>query len=432
MIGHRGRSNLTGRKPNGITRKPPQTARINAAQSRPLTSMPQSNAISSQSSGMTARRLPGGEQHLREVLDSLMVVVVVVDVEGCINTLNAFARQAIERQGMSADDVIGTKLIKLPWITSPTQELLSVAIERAARGESVQLDQVVLVQGEQWIYYEVAVAPMHDGRKAINYLILSAVDVTERNLAEKQARDQQAELAHLERVQTMGHMASGLAHELNQPLGAIVNYAAACRQMIAEGVPNQLQINHGLECVVAEAKRAGEIIRRLRGFVQKQPAHSIAMDVNATVRESIQILSFELRHAGAAPKFKLAPNLPSVLADPIQVMQVLVNLVRNAVEAMQAVDRSKRRLSISTDFVNRDDMVRVRVNDNGIGVPDVQVPRLFEAFFSSKATGLGLGLSLSRMIIENHGGRIAAKLNRNGGMTFSFTLRAASIELKTR
>jgi C4-dicarboxylate-specific signal transduction histidine kinase len=247
----------------------------------------------------------------------------------------------------------------------------------------------------------------------------------ERRAAQIAAHQREAEMAHMARVNTMGHMASGLAHELNQPLGAILNYAGAALEMGESRHDLPAATITSLREIMDEARRAGAIISRLRSFVGKHQPSAVPLDANVLIEESVHLLGFELLHQGVRPRLLLADGLPKVLADPVHIEQVLVNLMYNALEAMEDVARAAKNLAVQTALSAGGDSVEVAVIDSGAGVPPGQMRRLFEAFYTTKAKGLGMGLNISRTIVESHGGRLDAAPNPGGGMKFSFTLPSA-------
>ena len=242
----------------------------------------------------------------------------------------------------------------------------------------------------------------------------------ERARAEERARHQLAQLAHVSRLATMGEMASGLAHELNQPLCAIVNFAEACVEMVQSEHTDPAELQKAFSDVAKQAERAGEVIRRLREFVRRRTPERQPVDPNDIVREVLVLTQNEARRDEVQVKLKLASRPLSVMADPIQIQQVLVNLVRNACDAMRNTQPNKRILTIQT--AQQKDLVEVQVSDSGAGVPEPLREKLFEPFFSTKHEGMGLGLSISRSILEVHSGRIWATPNGARGTTFHFTL----------
>ena len=222
------------------------------------------------------------------------------------------------------------------------------------------------------------------------------------------------------RVSTMGEMAAELAHELNQPLGAIVNFAnGTLVRLRARGVDPEIE--RAVAQIAAEGMRAGEIIRGIRDFVRQGAARREAADVNHLVRQAAHLLEAEARGHGIPLRLALDPALPAVEVDRIQVEQVVLNLVRNAIDAIVCARRGDDEVLVRT-YRNDAGTIEVAVRDTGIGLPAENAARIFDAFFTTKRGGLGMGLSISRSIVEAHGGRLWAAGNRDRGMTFTFTL----------
>jgi two-component system sensor histidine kinase TtrS len=236
---------------------------------------------------------------------------------------------------------------------------------------------------------------------------------------EEAARKQQEELAHVARLNTLGEMASGLAHELNQPLTALVGFTYGCLQMLESDQVDLPQVRQYMRDASAEAKRAGEIIKRMRRLVSKRPPQQTTVDINELVRDTILLLGPGL---SVQLNVELADQLPRVTADKVQIQQVLLNIARNAVQAMDAVEMADRKLTIKTEDVADEQCVAVEVSDTGPGLPPEDLEKLFQPFFTRKSDGLGLGLSISRSIIESHAGQLSVRPNVQGGLTFRFTL----------
>jgi C4-dicarboxylate-specific signal transduction histidine kinase len=259
----------------------------------------------------------------------------------------------------------------------------------------------------------------------LDEVIVTFQDITEQKREQQQAEQRQAELLHVSRLGTLGEMASGFAHELNQPLSAIMSYASASLRSVQMGQFDVSRLTTNLGHIVAQSGRAGEIIRRVRAFAQRRPLRVGPLDVNSTVREAVGLLGTDVRHKGVELTLDLAADLPSVLGDSIQIEQVLLNLMRNAVEAMEAVAPQQRRLLLRT-FSQSHDTVAVVVSDTGPGMSEEMMARAFDAFFTTKEKGLGIGLSISRSIIESHRGQFWVTSGPDGGCTFTFTLPAAA------
>lgn len=253
-------------------------------------------------------------------------------------------------------------------------------------------------------------------------VVATSRDVTDRIEAARQLRQREAELAHAERLSTMGQMASELAHELNQPLYAINNFAEACLGRLNQqpaGEANELR--RWIEQIAQQARRAGDVIRRIGQFVRKGELDRELLDLNRCIRDMSVLLEFGSRGKGIHVAYELAEHLPPVIADRVLIEQVLLNLVRNAAEAMDDTPPSKRRLVIRT-FQDADGCAGVAVSDAGSGVPADYVERLFEPYFTTKPDGTGMGLAICRSTIDAHGGRIWASNNPGGGATFQFIL----------
>ena len=239
--------------------------------------------------------------------------------------------------------------------------------------------------------------------------------------SETRLQEAQAELAHVTRVMTLGEMTASIAHEINQPLAAVVNNAAACLRWLAAPVPNLQEARHSLSVIVADGHRAAEIISRIRALVKKSPARKDWLDINEAILEVIALARSEVQRNSVVLQTHLSDGLPPVLGDRIQLQQVILNLVMNGIEAMSAVvDRSRDLLVCSCKYDSA--KVLVEVKDSGVGLQPENLDQLFKTFFTTKAKGMGMGLAISRSIIEAHGGRLWATPNDDPGATFQFTL----------
>src|SRR5882672_2952639 len=249
----------------------------------------------------------------------------------------------------------------------------------------------------------------------------SVMDVTERKRAEEALHRTQAELAHVSRVTTLGELAASIAHETNQPLAAIVADANACRNWLAAADPDLEQVRDVLDAIVAEGHRAGDVIQRIRQLATKTDPCRTPLDLNDVIRCVVPLILAEVRHHQVSLRLELAPALPSVLGDRVQVQQVIINLVINGIEAMTAVTDRTRELVIRSR-PHDGNQVFVTVEDAGVGIDAANVDQLFDAFFTTKPGGMGMGLSISRSIIESHGGRLWATPNPTHGAIFHFAL----------
>ena len=237
--------------------------------------------------------------------------------------------------------------------------------------------------------------------------------------AQLEHAQEQQRLAHLSRLGTMGELASGLAHEINQPLSVIANYADAAYIAVRAGKLDPTRILDDLEHISGAAERAGEIVRRMRNFIADRVIDRSPEDINALVLDSLSLMRHEFEQLGIVSGMSLTPELPPVLVDAVQIQQVLVNLLRNAVEAMQGSDQTELDIRSS---LNGTGEVEVSISDSGLGLGEMPAESLFEHFVTTKPEGLGIGLAISRSIIEHCGGRLTAEPNPKQGMTFRFTL----------
>jgi len=247
-------------------------------------------------------------------------------------------------------------------------------------------------------------------------------DIHEKRLAETRIKQHEAELAHVARLSTMGEMAAGLAHEINQPLAAITAYAGGVAMRLRNGTLDDDQLSEVVEEIAAAAHRAGEVIRRLRRFVRNREPDRAPVKINSLILDVAQFVAADATQRQIRVQLDVAEDLPPALSDPIEFQQVLLNLVRNGFDAMEDTDADDRVLTIRTRLVDLE--IVISVEDHGNGLPGSTSEQVFEAFFTSKQHGLGMGLAISRSIVESHGGRIWAD-NTHRGAAFHFTLPIA-------
>jgi len=264
---------------------------------------------------------------------------------------------------------------------------------------------------ERW--FEMAVEPF---QRPEGGAIVSHVDITRRRRAEAEARRQRDELAHALRASTLGALAGSLAHEINQPLAAIAANAQAARLLLSAGDREQHEVREALMDIADDAKRAAQVIRRLRALFRKEGEEYKPADINALIVDVMMLLRSELESKGIGVQLSLAKDLPPVQGDAIQLQQVLLNVLLNAVEA--AADRSTGRALVTIETVERHPgTIEIAVRDDGPGVKEADLERIFEPFVTTKSTGLGMGLSISRSIVQAHGGRMWATRTDPQGLT---------------
>jgi two-component system sensor kinase FixL len=265
---------------------------------------------------------------------------------------------------------------------------------------------------------ELAVGEMKSGNR--RFFTGFIRDLTERQKTEARLQELQSELVHISRLTAMGEMASTLAHELNQPLSAISNYLRGSKRMLESATDDRsATMRDALDKAADQAMRAGQIIRRLRDFVQRGESERRVESITKLVEEASALALVGVKDRGIRVQFKFDPAVDLVLADRVQIQQVLLNLIRNAMDAMET--SAVRNLAVSVTPAD-DTHVRVSVSDTGIGIAPEVTGQLFQPFITTKRHGMGVGLSISRTIVEAHGGRIWVEPNPGGGTIFNFTL----------
>ena len=364
------------------------------------------------------------ELRLRSILDTVPDAIVVIDAQGAIQSFS----QAAERLfGYDNAEVIGSNVnILMP---APYREAHDSYIERYLRtGERriIGIGRVVTGRRKSGETFPMELQVGEFAFGGNRFFTGFVRDLTERQEAERRIQDLQAELLHASRLSVMGQMASTLAHELNQPLTAVANYLEAGRQLLTAGMGDPERINEMMEKAISQAQRAGDVIRRLRGFVSKGETERRVQSLNQLVEEALALGLVGARQRGVRTSLELDHTLLPVLVDHVQIQQVVLNLVRNAVEAMEQVER--RELTIGTRTVLQQRMAEIIVADTGPGIAPGLADRLFQPFVTTKATGMGLGLSICREIVEAHHGRLTVAPASSGGAEFRVTLPIANRE----
>jgi two-component system sensor kinase FixL len=363
---------------------------------------------------------------LASILDTVPDALIVIDSAGTIET---FSRAAERMFGYAAGEVRGKNVKML--MPNPYRDEHDGYLERYMRtGERriIGIGRLVVAQRKDGSTFpiELAVGEVNtQGRPLFTGFIR---DLTERQESEQRLQELQNELVHISRVTALGEMSSALAHELNQPLSAIGNYLSGLRRMVASGEALRLDlVADALDRAVEQTLRAGEIIRRLRDFVSRGETERRVESVSKMVSEASALALVGAKEHGVRVVFRLSKAADAVLADRVQIQQVLLNLIRNAIEAMTEAGDRPRDLVISS-APDKDQMVRISVADTGPGLSPEITERLFQPFNTSKASGMGVGLSICRTIVESHGGRIWAEPNPGGGTIFHLTAPAGTVE----
>ncbi|MDX2170620.1 MAG: ATP-binding protein [Deltaproteobacteria bacterium] len=364
--------------------------------------------------------LRASEERFRAIFEAAPIGVITVDVGGAILQANhGFAAML----GTTADALLATPLGA--WLDAEQRDGLYAALAELRDGRAAvrRSDVRYRTAGGAIIATHGALAALRDTQGEFLCALGMIEDVTERQRAETQARAHQERLTEVLRQTTVGGLLAELAHALNQPLGAIVNFAnGTAARLRASGADAALVA--AVAEIAGEGMRAAEIVRRVRDSVCTGSDPTDGVDLNALVRESAQRIASDAATAAIPVNLRLDPAVPPLTVDRAHLEQVLLNLLRNAMDAMRAAPRPDHALWLET-VARADQAVEIRVRDTGIGVPREATQRIFDPFFTTKPAGLGLGLPVSRSIVEAHGGRLWATGNPDGGMTFAFTLPGA-------
>jgi two-component system sensor kinase FixL len=373
----------------------------------------------SRSSAMTnAEDAEARAAHLQSILDSIPEAMVVIDERGRMQSFSATAERLF---GYPASEVMGENVRML--MPQPYRRDHDSYLDRYLRTNErriIGIGRVVVGQRKDGSTFpmELAVGEMHvrDQRFFTGFIR----DLTERQQTEARLQELQAELVHMSRLTAMGEMASALAHELNQPLSAIANYMKGSRRLLENSEDARAAtLRDAMDKAGDQALRAGQIIRRLRDFVARGETERRMEDVKKLIEEASALALVGAKDKGVRVRFDFDERSDFVLADKVQIQQVLLNLMRNAIDAMEDVE--KRELVIATLPVT-ENMVEISVADTGSGISPEISAQLFQPFVTTKTQGMGVGLSISRTIIEAHGGSITPRPNPGGGTIFSFTL----------
>jgi signal transduction histidine kinase len=300
--------------------------------------------------------------------------------------------------------------------------LLSEKIERArAGGDSALNYEIRLRMPNGSVKYVRTIAHRTRDRDGRPEIIGAVQDVTERRLAEEALTQARFDLAHVTRVTSLGVLTASIAHEVNQPLSGIITNAGTCLRMLAAEPPNVEGARETAKRTIRDGNRASELITRLRALFTKKEATTEPVDLNEATQEVIALSLSELQRNRVILRSEFADGLPAVTGDRVQLQQVILNLLKNASDSMSDVNDRPRRLQIRTER-GTDDQVRLTVQDAGVGIDPQAMDRLFQAFYTTKNDGMGIGLSVSRSIIERHHGRLWAEPNHGPGATFSFSI----------
>jgi PAS domain S-box-containing protein len=352
---------------------------------------------------------------IQAIFDNSSAVIHVKDLDGRFLLVN---RKFEEVVGLKSQEILGkTSFDLFPLNASAYDAADREVIETGSASET---EEVLITERGNHIFLTTKSLLSDESGKPYALFGISA-EITERKKVESDLREIQAELAHLNRVMTVGELTASIAHEINQPLAAIVMNGNAALRWLALDPPNLARARDSAELIIRDGDRASHVIARIRALLKKAPPSKTLLDVNEFVLEVVDLTQSEMVRNRVRLRVELAGDLPRVPGDRIQLQQVMLNLIANAVEAMRAIQDRQRALLITTDIIDNT-VVRLAVSDNGPGIDSQTAQHLFNAFSTTKPEGMGMGLAISRSIIEAHGGRLWTEANDEFGATFQFTL----------
>ena len=369
------------------------------------------------------RELASGlEAKIRCLMDANVVGIVMWNLEGAITGANdEFLRMVhYDREDLASGRIRWTDLTPAVWRGADENAIADLK----ATGIFHPFEKEYFRKDGSRVPVLIGGALFEEGAKEG---VAFALDLTEQKRAQENLQQSQqslyttrVELARVSRLTTMGELAASIAHEVNQPLTAVTNNASACLRLLANRNLDPEVLRGALEGIIADGTRASAVIARIRAFIKKSPAETSELNINEVIQEVLALVGHELQNKQIFIEFQLAKTLPLVRADHVQLQQVLLNLIMNAIEAMGAVAERPRVLSIHSD-IDESGEVMVTIRDSGTGLGS-ETEQLFTPFFTTKANGMGLGLNISRSLVENHGGRVWASPNSPHGAVVSFTL----------
>ena len=362
--------------------------------------------------------------HLQSILDCVPDAMIVIDPSGQIQSFSSAAERLF---GWTAVEAVGANVRELmpePYRTGHSRYLERYLTTGKRRVIGVPRLAMMGARKDGSIFpMELSIGEMVSGTH--QYFTGFVHDLTESQAAERRLQEMQAELIHMSRLTSMGEMASALAHELNQPLSAIASYMQGSTRLLARSDPDLELVRKALGDAGDQSLRAGAIIRRLRDFVSRGEADMVIVNLPRLIEEAGALAMLGARESGVRVRYDISGETPLVVADRVQIQQVIMNLMRNAIEAMAESDH--REMVVATHLA-RNNLVQISVSDSGPGISEEVAERLFQPFVTTKASGMGVGLSISRTIIEAHGGQIWVEPAAKGGAVFRLTLRAPAPE----
>ena len=364
------------------------------------------------------RRTEENVRQTEALIDAIPQQVFVFDPDW--NPLFANRRE-LEYTGLTPQEAQSKDAVARIFHPEDLKKLEILRERMRTEGASFEMEARIRGKDGEYRWFLIRDNPQRDEQGRVTRWYGTRTDIEDRKRADEALRIAHSDLAHVTRVMTMGEFAASIAHEVNQPISGIVINANACLRWLAGDSPNLDEARENARRIVRDGKRAGEVIARIRALATKTDTAKVRLDMNGVIREVVALARDEMYRNNVTLQTEFADDLPPVLGDRVQLQQVVLNLVMNGIEAMSAVRERSREVAIRTQNDGAG-QVRVTVQDSGIGLDPRSLERIFDAFYTTKRAGMGMGLSISRSIIQNHGGRLWAAANDGPGTTFQFTV----------
>ncbi len=349
-----------------------------------------------------------GEDRFRRYFELGLIGMAITSPTKCILEVND---ELCSILGYTRDELLRKNWAEITHPEDLANDVVQFDQVLAGEKDEYTMDKRWIRQDGQIVYSIMSAKCVRRADGSVDYFVGLVQDITQRKQAEEELHKTQAELAHVSRVTTVGELTASIAHEVNQPLGAIVTNGHACLRLLSRDNPDIEEARQAVECIIADGMRAGEVIKRIRRLLKKSTTGKSSHNINSIIRDVLGLTGGELSKNGIKVRTQLAGGLPQVIVDRVQIQQVVLNLILNGKEAMSRAGWQPRELLIKTEQTGPE--IIVKLADTGIGISSDSREQAFEPFFTSKEGGLGLGLSISRTIIYAHGGRLWLEPGRN-------------------
>jgi PAS domain S-box-containing protein len=365
-----------------------------------------------------AEELRNSEERWRAVFENSAAGIVLADLSGRIQLVNSAFEKMLD---FSREELRAMSIMEITHEDDRQSNRVLLSELLGGERDYFKIEKRYRRRGGApiWVHNHVSLVP---GTEGIPQFMMAIVeDVTERRRSAQALQEAQGQLAHMARVTTMGQLAASIAHEVNQPLAAVVTNANASLRWLGGSNPNLDEASAAMKRIVREGVRASEIIQGIRSLVKKAPTQTAPLNLNDLIREVLALTQHEMERNDVSVETELGADLPDVMGDRVQLQQVILNLVMNAIEATTGVTEGMKALMVAS-LREGSDQVVVAIRDTGPGIDPQSLGQLFEPFFTTKPTGMGMGLSISRSLIEAHGGQLWARAEESRGATFRFSL----------